>query len=189
MKTPEVYQQPVPGGGADWLPPGAALACFEPPEHMPAPAPVRRDERVRYGFKIGALGLLIPLETGSEVLELPAVASIPGTPPGFLGLINLRGNLVPLYELRALLHIAPPQVARARLALVFDQGEHAVGVVIDEFPVALPALQPLNSLPQLPDALQDHVRGGYVQDQMVWLDFDHAAFFGETSRGIRLETT
>ncbi len=187
MKEPEVYQQPAAGGAEDWLPPTAALAQFEPSGPVQTAA-TEEEERVRYGFRVGALGLLIPLETGSEVLEMPAVTPLPGAPSGFLGLINLRGNLVPLYELRGPLHMEPRRTGRNPLALVFDQGERAVGVVIEEFPVALPMLQPLAGLPQLPDALQDHVRGGYVRDEMVWLEFDHGAFFDEMSRGIRLQT-
>ncbi len=186
MEQHRTYQQPAPDAAADWLPPGAALAQFEPPESMQASAPVRHEERVRYGFRVGAVGLLIPLETGSEVLEMPVIAAIPGTPPGFLGLINLRGNLVPLYELRTLLRMEPRNTRTKLLALVFGQGDTAVAVVVDEFPVALTSLEPLAGLPPLPDVLQDHVREAYAKGDMAWLDFDFGAFFDEVSRGIRL---
>ena len=170
---------------ADWLPPGAALAQFEPPEgmHLATDGEVRQEVRARYGFRVGELGLLIDPDAGSEVLAMPAVATMPGTPPGFLGLINLRGNLVPLYELRDLLGIGARQADAGAMVLVFGQGERAVGVVSEGYPSALFTLLPLSNLPPLPAALRSHVSAGYVQDGTVWLEFDHGTFFEEVCSG------
>lgn len=167
--------------------PSAALAHFEPPEgsHLATSAEERKEVRARYGFRVGELGLLIDSDAGSEVLSTPQIASLPGTPPGFLGLINLRGNLVPLYELGDLLGIASRRSGTGNLVLVFGQGEQAVGVIIEGYPVALSALRPLPNLPQLPEKLQKHVPAGYVQDKTVWLEFDHGSFFDEVCRDIR----
>ncbi len=165
---------------AEWLPPSVALAHFEPPageQLMPA-GEQRIEARARYGFRIGELGLLVNPEVGSEVLAMPAISALPGTPPGFLGLINLRGSLVPLYELRILLGMGAREGAGS-MALVFGQGEHAVAVLIDGYPKALLSLVPLSNLPPLPAALSSHVHGGYVQDAGVWLEFDHISFFDE----------
>jgi hypothetical protein len=35
----------------------------------------------------------------------------------------------------------------------------------------------LPGLPQLPEELQAHVRGGYMKGDSVWLEFDHESFF------------
>ncbi len=170
--------------------PREALAQFEPPEgmHLAAAGPGREAVRVRYGFRIGTLGLLIPWESGSEVLEMPALTPLPGARAGFLGLINLRGNLVPIYEMRALLGLGAGKSRRHPLALVFDQGDNAVGVVIEGYPVALAALRPLAGETPAPELLREHVRGGYLQDDAVWLEFDHGSFFDQMSRGIALES-
>lgn len=172
-------------GAADWLSPGAALAHFEPPEgvHLTTNGEVRKEVRARYGFRVGELGLLISSDAGSEVLAMPPVAALPGSPPGFLGLINLRGNLVPLYELRVLLGIGPRQADAGTVVLVFGQGEQAVGVVSEGYPSALFTLHPLSSLPPLPAALQSQVSAGYVQDETVWLEFDHGSFFEAVCSG------
>lgn len=169
---------------ADWLPPVAALAHFEPPvgSYLNAARQERKeDQRARYGFRIEALGLLIDPATGSEVMFLPPIAPLPGAPSGFLGLANLRGNLVPLYDLRVLLGLGPRLAGIEPLALVFGQGDDAVGVIIDDYPVALAALRalPRSDTPTLPPALAKLAPAAYVQDGMVWLDFDHNAFFDE----------
>jgi twitching motility protein PilI len=172
------------------LAPGAALAQFEPPEgmHIAAAEPAQQKERVRYGFRIGGLRLLISKNAGSELLAMPQVTPLPRAPAGFLGLINLRGNLVPIYDLRVLLQLEPHTSGAVPLAVVFDQGDKAVGVAVDDYPVALPALRPLSGAPPVPDVLRDHARGGYLQEDEIWLEFDHGSFFDEVSRGITLET-
>jgi twitching motility protein PilI len=185
---------PGDGGGAepaDWLPPGAALAHFEPVEGArPAvPGRFRKEERARYGFRVGELGLLIDPDTGSEVLTVSSITPLPDTPPGFLGLINVRGNLVPLYELGTLLGLGPRQPRTGTKALVFGKGEDAVGVAIDGYPLALTSLSQLQSLPSLPQALQAHVPAGYVQGEAVWLEFRHNSFFDEVCCGNGLAAT
>lgn len=192
MEQAGKYPQPDRDQIAEALPaPGAALAVFEPPEgmHLAVTGQARAEERVRYGFRVGTLGLLVPVDAKSEVLAMPEVTALPRAPVGFLGLINLRGNLVPIYELHTLLRLEPGKNCTVPLALVFDQGDKAVGLAIDNYPVALAGLRQVSGAPVAPERLQEHVRGGYLQDDKIWLEFDRGAFFDEVSRGIRLETT
>lgn len=164
----------------EWMLPSAALSRFEPPAEMVI-ATTEEKEVGRYGFRIGTLGLLIQPGSGSEVMQIPAVWTLPGAPPWLLGLINLRGNLVPLFELRTMLGLEQRTADDKPFVLVFDQGEKAVGILIDDFPKPLSALSQLPNLPQLPTALSGHVRTGYVKDEMIWLEFDQHSFFEEMS--------
>lgn len=166
----------------DWMLPSAALDRFEPPANMVLAAAVEK-EVGRYGFKIGALGLLIQIGCGSEVMQMPTIWTLPGSPPWLLGLINLRGNLVPVYELGQVLSIERQTARTKPLVLVFDQGDKAVGIVIEDFPKPLSEMSSLPNLPQLPTALNGHVLTGYIKDHMIWLEFDHASFFEELVRG------
>lgn len=169
---------------ADWLPPIAALGHFEPPPgtYLALAAPrqaFKKEQRARYGFRIDTLGLLIDPNAGSEVMLVPRIAPIPGAPPGFLGLANLRGNLVPLYDLRILLELGPRPIGIEPLALVIGEGDDAVGVITEGYPVPLTALRPLprSDMPAVPSALDHLAPAGYVQDDAAWLEFDHGAFF------------
>jgi twitching motility protein PilI len=164
---------------SNWLPPGDALAYFEPPEgvQISAAKQEQQSERVRYGFRIGDLGMLIGADTGSEVLAMPQVATLPNTPPGFLGLINLRGNLVPVYELRILLDLGQRPSGVSTMVLVFGKDDQAVGVSIDGYPEALFELNPIQNLPTLPDVLRKHVSAGFINDDRIWLEFNHNTFF------------
>jgi twitching motility protein PilI len=165
----------------EWMLPTAALDRFEPPADMVLAASIEK-EIGRYGFNIGSLGLLIRPGSGSEVMQMPTIWMLPGTAPWLLGLINLRGNLVPVYELRQVLGLELRVANGKPLVLVFDQGDKAVGVVIDDFPKPLSALNRLPNLPQLPTALNGHVQAGYIKEDMIWLEFDHGTFFDELVR-------
>jgi chemotaxis signal transduction protein len=160
----------------EWMLPSAALDRFDPPADMVLATAVEK-ELGRYGFKIGTLGLLIQIGCGSEVMQMPTIWTLPGSPPWLLGLINLRGNLVPVYELRQVLSMGTRTADVKPLVLIFDQGDKAAGIVIEDFPKPLFELSPLPNLPQLPTALSGHVRKGYIKEEMIWLEFDHASFF------------
>lgn len=167
-----------------WLPPDDALAYFEPPEgiQLAAVNQVQQRETVRYGFRIGDLGLLIDTGVGSEVLAMPDVATLPNTPPGFMGLINLRGNLVPVYDLRIMLDLSPRAPGVEAMVLVFGKGDRAVGVSIDGYPEALIELHRMPHLPAFSEVIRKHFSTGYIKDDSVWLEFDHNNFF-ETLSG------
>ena len=163
----------------EWLLPTAALARFTPPEDLLGAGPEQLTERSRYGFRIGSLSLLIKPETGSEVIRMQAISTLPGSAPWLLGLMNLRGNLVPIFDLRLVLGMGTADEIAARTVLVLDKGEHAVGMVIDGFPQALLAMRPIANLPLLPPLLQQHVGAGYMKDERVWLEFEHDGFFSK----------
>lgn len=167
---------------ADWLSPVAGLAHFEPPAgaHLATPRQIEdREQYARYGFRIDVLGLLIDDDAGSEVMPLPKIASLPGAPAGFLGLANLRGNLVPIYELRVLMDLGSRPAGVEPLAMVFGEGENAVGILVDDYPAPLTDLRPLarTDIPAIPSALEALAPDAYVHDDVVWLEFDHNAFF------------
>ena len=161
----------------EWLPPGAALGRFEPPAGMVLAAAPAKEKHARYGFRVSTLSFLIKSGCSSEVLHKPAIWNLPGSPPWLLGLVNLRSTLVPVFDLRQLFGLPSRDGAATQLVQVFDQGDKAVGMLIDDFPKPLFDLKSFPGLPQLPEELQAHVRGGYIKDDSVWLEFDHETFF------------
>lgn len=169
---------PVPAStrAGEWLSPAAALERFEPPPEMVLAAAVE-EKRARYGFRVSTLGFLIKTGCTSEVLVKPDIWDLPGSSPWLLGLVNLRSNLVPVFDLCHLFGLPPREAAAAQLVLVFGQGDKAAGLLIDDFPKPLFDMSFLPGLPQLPADLQAHVRGGYTKGDTVWLEFDHESFF------------
>jgi purine-binding chemotaxis protein CheW len=73
-------------------------------------------------------GTLYALPSGqvAEVIHVPAVAHVPHSPPALLGVANLRGAVLPLVSLRALLGSQNPVSSSASVdakAIVLDIGE------------------------------------------------------------------
>jgi twitching motility protein PilI len=160
-----------------WLMPTAALERVVPTVRPDQGAQAAESAAVRYGYRIGDIGLLVGEHAGCEVIPAPPIARIPTTPKWLLGVANLRGGLVPIFDLRALLEVPAGHKADDRFALIFDRGEHAVGILVSEHPVSLTRLEPLAQPPPLPAAVRDFVATALHHGQSVWLEFDHRRFF------------
>jgi chemotaxis signal transduction protein len=167
-------------GTRPWLKPSAALSRFAPQVRVEGEGRslVRWGEgHTRYGYRIGNIGLLVSARAGCEVVSIPTIARIPTTPQWLLGVANLRGGLVPIFDLQALLELPADHAAEPRFALIFDRGERAVGILVAAHPVAVASLEPLTQQPPLPAAVREFVSAAFRDGPSVWLEFDHQRFF------------
>jgi len=82
--------------------------------------------RLRVGSELYAL----PVEQVLEVAELGEIAPVPGSPESVLGVRNLRGEVLPVFDLASVFGIAR-EGARQRL-LVAEHGGRRAGFAIDE---------------------------------------------------------
>jgi twitching motility protein PilI len=167
-----------PGGeGARWLSPTEALNRFRLPDGTAFDQARSPRRQVRYGFRVGSLSFLIRPRVVTEVIAMMPIAMIPNSPPWLLGMINLRSNLVPVFDLATICALDRQHEERGRWILVFDKGEGAVALLIDGQPMALSRMSPVTRLPSLPTALRGAVTGGFRVDRELWLELDHQAFF------------
>ena len=114
----------------------AALAARRRPRKNP-------NDIVRQAFRIGHMRLLAPFATASELVEMPNVYPLPRMPANLLGLVNLHGRIVPLFDLAALFE-TQHLPREKRMVLVIGHGNDAAGIVIDGLPrrmVFLPETQ------------------------------------------------
>lgn len=158
-----------------WLSPSEALTRFVPCE-MEEAGDNRAITQVRFGARIGDIGMLVPQGMLSELVEDAKIYPLPTTPHWFRGLINLRGSLVPIFDLKALFDMQDQKVKTTKL-LVLNSGEEAVGILIDDLPVTLEAIRRLEQLPKLPSVLREYSQEVYVRDEEVWVEFDFDGFF------------
>lgn len=77
----------------------------------------------RFGLEIGRI---------REIIKVPLITRVPRTEALVLGILSLRGTIVPVIDLRLLLKLpARPQTRRSRV-LVFDRDEELIGLLVDE---------------------------------------------------------
>ena len=83
-------------------------------------AAVRRSggEAPRLSFTVAGNAYALPLAEVTEVAPLGTVRNVPGSQPWFLGLTNVRGSVVGLSHLGALLHGAAVTTSNASRVLV-----------------------------------------------------------------------
>lgn len=149
---------------------------------------------MRYGFKVGAYNILIDSNTLCEVVQSAQIYRIPNTHSWVLGVINLRGNLVPVFDFMKRLDQTAMQLEDKRL-LVLDQDERAIGIYIDGLPRAL-EIDPENpeqraAIPtDLPESIRNHVSFAWHAAERVWLDINHREMFAEllADSGMNMDT-
>ncbi|MGE0632976.1 MAG: chemotaxis protein CheW [Pseudobdellovibrionaceae bacterium] len=82
-------------------------------------------------FNLGKEEFAIALISVREVLAMPTLTPIPQSPSHFLGITNLRGQIIPVIDLRSKLGIKSiPSEENAVVILEF--GESPIGVAIDQ---------------------------------------------------------
>jgi twitching motility protein PilI len=141
----------------------------------------------RLGFKMGNLGLLIAQQATSELTDISQNCPIPFTASWLLGLINLRGNLIPVFDLHKLLQLQRPEQKKPML-LILGQGETAGAIVIEDLPIHLSFTDSdkLKSLPPLPAMIKSYASSGYEKNGQLWFNFDHKGFFESLATKVAL---
>ena len=128
---------------------------------------------VRQAFRIGHMRLLAPFATASELVEMPNVYPLPRMPANLLGLVNLHGRIVPLFDLAALFE-TEHLPREKRMLLVIGHGDAAAGIVIDGLPRRM-VFQPENEIlpPALSAAAATAVLATYTQGGDAWFEFNY----------------
>jgi twitching motility protein PilI len=84
------------------------------------------------GFRVGLRHMVSSLSEVNEILAYPQVAHVPGTRPWLLGVASVRGNLVPLVDLKQFLSGEPSALTDSSRVLVVRQSGGMVGLLVDE---------------------------------------------------------
>jgi twitching motility protein PilI len=133
-----------------------------------------RGAQVRQGLRIGALGLMVKYEDGSELTEMPSLYRLPNSPDWFRGIANLHGMLIPVFDLSRYLDIASDPAAKPML-LVLAHGVNAAGVVVDGLPRRLRWTDDSRAdTGAAPPQLAPHVRAAALIEGQLWFDLESA---------------
>jgi purine-binding chemotaxis protein CheW len=81
-------------------------------------------------FSLGTEEYAIPLLAVKEVIAMPEFTSVPYTPSHFLGIMNLRGQVISVMDLRKKLGIKPGSTAETAV-IICDLSPLCIGVVVD----------------------------------------------------------
>lgn len=106
-----------------------------------------------------------------EVLPLKELTAVPCTPPYILGIINVRGQILSIIDLRVFFELPREAVTFATKILVLSSNEMELGIVADAVTGArsIQLEQMQAGLPTLTGIREIYLRG-VVGDDLVFLD-------------------
>ncbi len=86
-------------------------------------------------FALGNEGYGIPIHQVKEIIGMMEITSIPKTPPFIKGIINLRGKIVPIIDLRVKFGLPEREYTERTCIIVIEinpaSGKRTIGVVVD----------------------------------------------------------
>jgi purine-binding chemotaxis protein CheW len=124
-------------------------------------------------FSLGDEDYAIPLLSVREVIAVPEITPIPFTPPHFLGIMNLRGQVISIIDLRTKLGIKPNDKAETSV-IICDLGSVCLGAVVDSINSVLsPTEADVSETPEIQSSKNtEYITGVYRKDKqlIVFLD-------------------
>lgn len=170
--TPSPQHQPL--GPTSNLP--AAQAVPTPPADEPDPRAALAGKHIT--FRVGAELYALPIHVVREILGLLPITRVPHAPPDVRGVVNLRGRVIAVTDLRRKFQ-TPSQEDTDQTVIIVTQlpqevgesGETTLGLVVDEV-IEVADLRPEDI--QLPPSLDSEAVGflagtAHVDGSLVFL--------------------
>ncbi len=128
-----------------------------------------REEQI-VAFHLDAETYGIDIAMIQEIIRLPEITRVPRTTPDVEGVINLRGRIVPVVNLRTRLGLGDKTRPATARVIVVESPEGTVGLVVDgvQGVLCLPASGIESPSELVSGALEDHIRGvGKTGDKLI----------------------
>jgi purine-binding chemotaxis protein CheW len=84
-------------------------------------------------LRCGAASFGIPIDKVREIVMVPDITPVPDSGPYVLGIINLRGRILPVIDLALRLALGSgPRERTGRILVVEQDVQHLVGLLVDD---------------------------------------------------------
>jgi purine-binding chemotaxis protein CheW len=144
-----------------------AKALARPSEHAPAAAPPLDVLE----FRLAQERYALETRYVREVYPLKDLTPLPCTPPFVLGIVNVRGRILPVIDLKKFFDLPEQGVTDLHRIILIEGNEMALGLLADAVegmrPIAADTLQP--SLPTLTGIRSEYLKG-VTAERLVVLD-------------------
>ncbi len=135
-----------------------------------------QEERFRYGFRIAELGFLIPQGAHSTLIDNAHIFPVPNTINWLRGLINVRGSMVPVFDLGRMLEaeIKP----KKNVVMVIQLGKRNIAFTVDSGQSIKESVLSLSKA-AIPEKFKKYTEKIYKEQQTHWLEFDFLKCLGQ----------
>lgn len=100
-----------------------------------APLPMEDDVRSLWsgiGFRIAQHRFVVPMEFVREIMKYPMTSQVPGSKEWVRGIANIRGNLLPVFDLQGFLGKKLTPIKRETRILSIAKDKISAGLIVDE---------------------------------------------------------
>ena len=120
-------------------------------------------------FVVGAASYAVDVMNVQEIRGFVEVTPIPHAPPYVRGLMNLRGTVVPVVDLRMRFHLVRPSDDKNALVVVVNVSSRQVGMLVDGVSAVMTIDEPnISPPPDVATASDGAVTGvALVNDRLV----------------------
>ncbi len=123
-------------------------------------------------FKLGSEEYGVDIAQVQEINRMVAVTHVPRAPQFMEGVINLRGQLIPIIDLRARFGMPRAEHTKNTRIVVTEIGAKRVGMVVDSVSEVLRL--PVDQIEDAPEMLTgvdtEYIRGvGKIEDRLIIL--------------------
>ncbi|SFP89141.1 purine-binding chemotaxis protein CheW [Butyrivibrio proteoclasticus] len=93
----------------------------------------KEDESKYIIFKINQELYAIDVQSVNNIIQMPAITKVPSSPRYFKGIINLRGEIIPVMSLRRRMNFEDDSFTSNSRVIILNIGEgNLLGIVVDE---------------------------------------------------------
>lgn len=83
-------------------------------------------------FLVDGEALGVEIGYVKEIIGIQPIARLPDTPSYIKGVINLRGKIIPVIDMRLKFHKQPQEYTDRTCVIVADTGTHNAGLIVDQ---------------------------------------------------------
>jgi len=83
------------------------------------------------GFRIGRETFGLPISMVREIVRVPEITAVPNAPDYIEGVINLRGRIIPVVDLRKRFGVKSSEANKKNRIVVVELGARAIGLVVN----------------------------------------------------------
>ncbi len=127
---------------------------------------IKRNEFV--SFLVGQQSFCLDIGKIGEIRRWSPATLLPHAPDYVLGVINLRGSVIPIFDLSAKLGFGKVEPGERSVIMIVTEGTQTIGLLVDSVSEIL-NLDPSNmqAKPDLDEDSSDHILGFFVQEQDI----------------------
>ncbi len=114
-------------------------------------------------FTIGAEEYGVDIMAVREIKGWSETTHLPNSPPYVRGVINLRGIIVPIFDLRARFGLGPTQTTKTHVVVIVAVQQRTIGILVDSVSDILTVpLGDIRSVPDMDRSIDDAFLDGLV---------------------------